>query len=85
MLTEAIGALYLVLNDTNTLTNFNFMLVILIWISTAILSVPLHNKLYGKRDLEVVHKLIKTNWPRTIMWSAKSVLIAYYFYKNTTF
>lgn len=55
-----------------TLNALGFHLVILIWMSTAFLSVPKHNALkHGKVD-SLIDGLINTNWFRTVLWSIKS-------------
>lgn len=55
-----------------TLNTFGFYLVILIWISTFLLSVPKHNALkHGKVD-SLIDGLVNTNWFRTVLWSMKS-------------
>ena len=51
------------------------VLLLLIWGSTFLLSVPCHSKLITTPDNETVEKLIKTNWFRTILWTLKFVLI----------
>ena len=42
--------------------------------STVLLSVPLHSRLALSHDEAVGRKLVLTNWPRTIAWSARSVI-----------
>lgn len=50
----------------------------LIWLSTFFLSVPLHTKLLNNGyNKEVIDQLVLTNWPRTILWSLRSVLLLY--------
>lgn len=57
-----------------TLNAFGFYLVVLIWLSTFLLSVPKHNALkHGKVD-SLIDGLVNTNWFRTILWSIKSGL-----------
>ncbi|MGC6456256.1 MAG: hypothetical protein ACON39_02840 [Coraliomargaritaceae bacterium] len=47
------------------------ILVLAIWVSTAVFSVPCHRKIeHGQGDPEVLRRLVVTNWPRTILWSA---------------
>ena len=42
-----------------------------IWLSSAVYSVPCHLKLQQTgRDRRVIHRLVRTNWIRTILWSA---------------
>jgi hypothetical protein len=49
-----------------TLVNFAF---------TFFVSVPLHNKLEKEYDVAVMDRLIQTNWPRTVVWSAHSLFL----------
>ncbi|MCG2589367.1 hypothetical protein [Rhodohalobacter sulfatireducens] len=51
---------------------FGFAVVTLIWLVTFFVQVPLHNQLSDGYDESTVQKLIKTNWIRTALWSAKS-------------
>ena len=46
------------------------ILICLVWASTFLLSVPIHNKLLKGKDLNQIGSLVKTNWPRTIIWTA---------------
>jgi hypothetical protein len=41
---------------------------------TIFLSVPLHEKMANTPDTTVGHRLVVTNWPRTIAWSARGVV-----------
>ena len=42
--------------------------------STVFLSVPLHSKMATNPTVEVGRRLVVTNWPRTIAWSARAVV-----------
>ncbi|BBM82710.1 hypothetical protein [Candidatus Uabimicrobium amorphum] len=45
-------------------------LIVGVWLTTFLLSVPCHNSLHNNGyDQEVIRKLVLTNWPRTIMWT----------------
>ena len=45
-------------------------LVLAIWISTAVFSVPCHRKIeLGRWDRAVLQRLVVSNWPRTILWT----------------
>ncbi|MCP5560302.1 MAG: hypothetical protein H7A55_21335 [Verrucomicrobiaceae bacterium] len=46
-------------------------------LSTAILQAPLHTKLMQGRDDAAIQKLVRTNWLRTIAWSARGILLCY--------
>ena len=49
-------------------------LLLVIWLSTAFLQVPLHGRLAKGTDPQAVRRLVRTNWVRTIAWSARSVV-----------
>jgi len=51
-------------------------LVIVIWLSTAILQVPDHAKLADGFDSTAHAHLVGTNWIRTIAWTARGLLLA---------
>ncbi|MDZ7718626.1 MAG: hypothetical protein U5K72_07420 [Balneolaceae bacterium] len=51
---------------------FGLIVVILIWLVTFFVQVPIHNSLSDGYNESLVQKLIKTNWIRTVLWSAKS-------------
>ena len=44
--------------------------------STIFLSVPLHEKMALAPTADIGHKLVRTNWPRTIAWTLRGVLAA---------
>jgi len=50
-------------------------LVIAVWATTAFIQIPLHNRLARGHDLPAIRKLITTNWLRTFLWSARTVLL----------
>ncbi len=58
------------------------VLVLLIWASTFFISVPLHTQLEGGKNLDVIKKLVDTNWIRTILWSVKVGWVSYFFLKT---
>lgn len=63
-----------------SLNAIGFYLVILIWASTGLFSVPAHTKLESSKDDQAIKKLVSTNWFRTILWSLKSGLSLYLLY-----
>lgn len=56
----------------------NGILLVLIWISTAFLSVPQHEALAAAKDPAVIEKLVVTNWPRTLLWTLRLVMLSLY-------
>ncbi|MCY7301695.1 MAG: hypothetical protein LH654_01375 [Thermoleophilia bacterium] len=51
------------------------ILLLPIWLSTALLQVPAHRRLSAGYDDRAASKLVLTNWLRTSLWSVRSVLI----------
>lgn len=81
MVLELLTGLYLLIDDQAWRNNLVFVasctLLIFIWISTFLISVPKHDILSKKfNDLEV-NALIKTNWIRTIAWSIRAICLFY--------
>lgn len=44
------------------------------WLSTALLQVPLHERLAQGLDEALVQRLVATSWLRTLLWSARAGL-----------
>lgn len=82
MITELITSFLLFLSDSwFGYQAIGFYLVVLIWISTAVLSVPAHASLGSARNPEAIEKLISTNWFRTLFWTIKSAIGLFLVYK----
>jgi hypothetical protein len=58
------------------------VLLLIVWASTFFLQVPEHAKLAGGFDPEAIQRLVKTNWIRTIAWSARSLLLLVWVARN---
>lgn len=50
-------------------------LVVLIWLSTALLQIPSHGRLVSGFNAETGAFLVSTNWIRTIAWSARAAIV----------
>ncbi len=50
------------------------VLLIVVWVSTFLVQVPLHRRLSSGLDPSVVRRLVRTNWIRTIAWTARGSL-----------
>jgi len=57
-------------------------LLILIWISTAALSVPAHDVLTAGFSEDAYWKLLNTNWIRTVAWTARGVIVMVITYRD---
>ncbi|TDJ09430.1 MAG: hypothetical protein E2O68_00385 [Deltaproteobacteria bacterium] len=54
---------------------FNIILLVIIWLVTLFLTRPYHVKLLRRFDLNLLHKLIRINWARTILWSIRCIIL----------
>ncbi|MHC4828891.1 MAG: hypothetical protein ACYTFT_00815 [Planctomycetota bacterium] len=50
------------------------VLLVGIWLSTFALQVPLHTRLSQRFDAEAHRRLVRTNWIRTALWTARATL-----------
>ena len=50
-------------------------LVGVIWLSTALLQVPLHTRLQARHSAEDARRLVSTNWIRTAAWTLRAGLV----------
>ena len=73
MFLELLIALYLVYNGTY-LSYINFGLLIIIYISTFFIQVPIHDNIKYNANMSLFKKLIFSNWIRTFCWLFKSVV-----------
>jgi hypothetical protein len=49
--------------------------LILIWVSTFLIQVPLHGILEKQPDADAMRHLVTTNWIRTLLWSVRLGLL----------
>lgn len=52
-------------------------LLVIIWLSTALIQVPCHEMLSQGFDPVVHQRLVTTNWIRTIAWSSRGLLVVW--------
>lgn len=84
MLIELLTAGLLIWNfQSEKIFWINGVMLILIWLATALLSVPLHQKLTFGKDHHHIQRLVITNWPRTFLWSARLALITFFLVRNS--
>lgn len=62
-------------NSFSAITSINLTLLILIWVSTLLFQVTQHQKLSIRFSTKWHNILVHSNWVRTILWSARSVLM----------
>jgi hypothetical protein len=49
-------------------------LLVAIWVSTALVQAPIHGRLAGGFDLALHRRLVRSNWVRTLLWTARGVV-----------
>jgi hypothetical protein len=80
MFLEVASALALLSLDPSTRQSAYFQMALALlavtWLSTAWIQVPLHRRLLHSRDPVAIIALVRTNWIRTIAWSARAVIVS---------
>ena len=62
----------------DTLVAASAILLIFIWLMTALFFSGVHQKLTLGYDQTIVDKLVKLNWSRTLLWTLRLLLISIY-------
>ena len=77
MLTELFTLILIVISmdQIDTLVLASAILLIFIWLMTAVFFSGVHQKLTLGYDQTVVDKLVKLNWGRTLLWTLRLLLI----------
>ena len=80
MLTELFTLILVVISmdQIDTLVLASAILLIFIWIMTAVFFSGVHQKLTLGYDQTVVDKLVKLNWGRTLLWTLRLLFIFIY-------
>jgi len=80
MLTELFTLILIVItmDQIDTLVIVSAILLIFIWLMTAVFFSGVHQKLTLGYDQTVVDKLVKLNWGRTLLWTLRLLLISIY-------
>ncbi len=77
MFTELGLQLGWLLQDASPQSWTGALLLLLIWLSTFFLQVPLHQKLAQVFDAELQRRLVRGNWIRTLAWSLRLLLLGW--------
>lgn len=77
MFVELVTAVLLFYTAGGMIWGLNLLGVLLLWLATALLSVPIHNQLAIAPTPALVENLIWTNWPRTILWTLRSAFLIF--------
>ncbi len=75
LLTAAILAWYPPSPPTSLWLKAGLALLLVIWVSTAVLQALQHGRLSAGFDLDRIHALVRWNWIRTIAWTARGLIL----------
>ena len=75
MTLELITTIIYFYQDFYWLSFGSLLLVMIIWLSTFFIQVPLHNGIRSNRDSITICELVKTNWIRTLAWSVNTIIL----------
>lgn len=79
MSAELILAIWWVLADNySSVSITSGLLVIVVWLSTFLLQVAIHNRLKAGKDDKRIQRLVATNWIRTAAWRLKACAVSIY-------
>ena len=80
MVTELFTLILIIIamDQIDTLVLASAILLIFIWLITAVFFSGVHQKLTLGYDQTVVDKLVKLNWGRTLLWTLRLLLISIY-------
>ena len=80
MLTELFTLILIIISmdQIDTLVLASAILLILIWLITAVFFSGVHQKLTIGYDQAIVEKLVKLNWGRTLLWTIRLLLVSIY-------
>lgn len=78
MVLELVLMVLLVLQSQDMLIMVAAGCLVLIWVSTFLIQVPMHQKIGTTMIIASINKLIWSNWIRTIFWTAKTIILLVY-------
>ncbi len=79
---ELLTLVYMNVYINNLLFMKSLLVLIVIWLVTFIIIVPIHNQLSKKLEIEKIVSLIRYNLIRTVLWTSKIFIILYIFYEE---
>lgn len=75
-------ALQQIIYATNLINLINIIIIAILWLSTFLQFIPLHNKISkGQVSREILNSIVNKNWLRTSLWTTLFVLNLIVFWK----
>jgi hypothetical protein len=53
------------------------ILLAVVWLSTYLWQVPIHRQLAVEYQVDLIRRLVRSNWLRTVAWSARGVVMVW--------
>lgn len=78
MIIELIAIIGLLHNNQSWIIICAGACLLVIWISTFFIQVPIHNQIRQNIKIPSMNRLILSNWIRTIFWTLKTILLLWY-------
>ena len=75
MVVQLVSAALIYVEDRSEQNLIQLAVAIAVWATTAVIFIPLHNRLGRRADHRVIGKLVNWNWIRTILWTLGSFLL----------
>ncbi len=80
MVLELSTLVVIIYNNKGFLLIKSLLTLIVIWLVTFIVMVPIHNNISKKYKSSQIRRLINYNWIRTILWTLKFIVVFYILY-----
>ena len=74
MIIELLLSLFFVFYIKSYIAVSTFLIMVLIFLCTFFIQVPIHEKLKNNFNISLCDKLIKTNWIRVFLWLSKCIV-----------
>lgn len=78
MFSELGLAVYHTITKPSPFSFVGLSLVVGSWLSTFFLSVPLHQRIAESQDFKSTVLLVRTNWPRVLLWTGRSTFLLWW-------
>lgn len=82
MTLELVTGAWLFYHAQNQIFFLNLTSILFLWLLTGAVNVPTHNKLTFESE-QAKKNLVLRNWPRTLIWSSRSVSLILFIVKNS--
>ena len=82
MVLELFTLIYMNIYISNLILMKSLLVLIMLWLITFIIIVPIHNQLSKEFNQEKIISIIRYNWIRTVLWTSKIFIILYIFYEE---